>query len=328
MGENVDRLGVRAADEFAVAHELQPLDQALIDKAVQKVHFLRAFLEHRGNDVFHHFLLKIHILLQRRKRDFRLDHPELGGVARRIRFFSAERRAKGVDVAERLRKDFRVQLTRNSQRHRLSEEIPRVIDLAVLRHRERVGIERGHAEHLARALAVAAGNQRGVHIEIALVVEEAMNGLRGGGAHAEGALEQVRPGAQVLNGAQVFQRVALLLQGIVHRAFADHGDGLGLQLEGLLHVGREHQRAGEFHGRAQSDLPGQLAIIGQLVRLQNHLKVPEIASVVQLDEGEGFGLAHRAHPAVDRDVGQVRRRHFRIELLNENVRHENALLSI
>ena len=54
-----------------------------------------------------------------------------------------------------------------------------------------------------------------MHIDKAAIVEEAVDGLRRQGAHAEGALEEVGARPQMLDRAQVFQRVAFFLQRIV-----------------------------------------------------------------------------------------------------------------
>ena len=154
--QNPDRVGVGAAHEFAVAHELQALDEAFVHEAVQEGHLLRALLQHGGDDVLHHVLLQIHVLLQRGEGDLRLDHPELGGVAGRVAGLGAEGRAEGVHVAERHGEDLGVELARHGQRHRLAKEILGEVHLAVFGQGLRVCVQRGHAEHLARALAVAA----------------------------------------------------------------------------------------------------------------------------------------------------------------------------
>ena len=248
-------------------------------------------------------------------------------MAGRVAGLGAEGRAEGVHVAERHGEDLGVELARHGQGHRLAEEILGEVHLAFVGQGLRVGVQRGHAEHLARALAVAAGDQRGVHVQVAHVVEEAVDGLRCHRAHPERALEQVRAGTQVLNCAQVLQRVALLLQRIVRRALADDGHAVGLQLKGLLHVRREHQRARHLDGRTHADGTGRLGIVGQLGLLQNDLKVAEVGAVVQLDEGEGLGLAHGAHPAVDLYLRNILLRHAGVELTYQIVFHVTSLIS-
>ena len=185
----------------------------------------------------------------------------------RVGRLGAEGGAEGVDVAEGHGEDLGVELAGHRQRHGLAEEVLAEIGLALIRQRAGVGIDGGDAEHLARALGVAAGDQRGVHVQVALVVEEAVDGLGRHGAHPEGALEQVGPGPEVLDGAQVLQRVALLLERVVRWALAHHGDLLRLQLEGLLVLGGDDQRALGLDGRAGGDALDDVGIVRQPVCL-------------------------------------------------------------
>lgn len=53
------------------------------------------------------------------------------------------------------------------------------------------GVERGHAEHLAGALAVTRGDDGGVDVDKALLLEEAVNGGSRDRADAEHGAEQV-----------------------------------------------------------------------------------------------------------------------------------------
>ena len=151
-----------------------------------------------------------------------------------------------------------------------------------------------------------------------------MNRLRGDGTNTERALEQVCARTQMLNRAQIFQRVALLLKRIVHRTLANDHGGVSLQLEGLLHAGRKHQRAGKLNSRADGNLLDDFAVIIQLFLLKNHLQVAEIAAIIQLDECESLGFAGSAHPAVDLDVSQISCGHVGVEFLNEIMRHNRC----
>ena len=67
-------------------------------------------------------------------------------------------------------------------------------------------------EHFARALAVAAGDDRRVHIDKAVFVEELVDRIGRRGTHAERRVEQIRSRTQVCNRAQVLDGVALFLQ--------------------------------------------------------------------------------------------------------------------
>ena len=306
--QDVDRLGVGAAHEVRVAHGAQALDQALVHEAVQELHLVRALGEYRVDDVLNHVLLKVHVLLQGGESHFGLDHPELGRVALGVGALGAEGRAEGVHVAEGERQRLGVELTGHGQGHGLAEEVLTVVDRAVL-PAGRVGkVERRNLEHLARALAVAAGDQRGVDVDEAAVVEEAVNGLSRHRADAEGALEQVGARAQVRDGAQVLGRMALLLERVVDRAFAQHAQRLGLQLERLRHIGRDDQAALGLDGAAHGDLFGDFAVIIQAGFLHDDLQVSEAGAVVELDERKVLGFAHGTHPALHANAGNILRR--------------------
>ena len=83
--------------------------------------------------------------------DLRLDHPELGQVARRVGVLGAEGRAEGVDLAQRQAVRLDVELAGDGEERLACRRSPcgsRSCPSVVARQ---VGqVERGHAEHLAR----------------------------------------------------------------------------------------------------------------------------------------------------------------------------------
>ena len=91
------------------------------------------------------------------------------------------------------------------------------IYFSVLCSRGIVKVESRHSEHFARALAVADGDKRSIHIDKAVFIEEFMNGECRRGAHAENRIEKVCSGAQIRYSAEVFKGVTLLLNGVVRR---------------------------------------------------------------------------------------------------------------
>ena len=66
--------------------------------------------------------------------------------------------------------------------------------------------------------------------------------------------------------------------------------------------GGGNQRAGGGQGRADADAADQIAIILDILLGENDLQVFEERAVIQLDESKGFGIAHGAHPAADRNL--------------------------
>ena len=223
-------------------------------------------------------------------------------MARGIAALGAEGRAEGVNVAEGHTIGFHVQLAGNGQARGLAEEILREVDAAVFPARRVFGIKRGHAEHFARAFAVAGRNQRSMHVHKSLIVEEFVDGLRRQRTDAEDRAEQVRARAQMRDGAQELDAVLLFLQRIIGRRRADDRYARRLQFERLLRRGRGHERAFRLDGAADVQL-GDFFIIGNVGLFDHDLQGLEAGAVVQGDKSERFAVAHSAHPAADADAG-------------------------
>ena len=82
--------------------------------APDRFQFPRAVLEHRLHDVADQAFAQRHHVFQVRVGRFRLEHPEFGEVAARLRFLRAEGRPEGVDLAERHGRRFDVELARTA----------------------------------------------------------------------------------------------------------------------------------------------------------------------------------------------------------------------
>jgi hypothetical protein len=146
------------------------------------------------------------VVVQVGEGDFRFDHPELGQVARGVRVLGTEGRAEGVDLAQRQAIGLDVELAGHRQVGLLAEEVLVLKSIAPLSVRGHVReIERGDAEHLPGALAVAGGHDRRVDPEEAALVEEAVDGLGDAVAHARHRAEGVGARAQVRHFAQELQ---------------------------------------------------------------------------------------------------------------------------
>ena len=280
---------------------LQTLPQALVHKAVKEVDLIGAALQHPADDVLDHSLGHVHVAGQITEGHLRLDHPELGGVALGIGVLSTEGGAEGVHIAEGHGKVLGVQLAGHGKAGLFAEEVLGVVHLAILGLGYVVEVEGGHLEHLAGALTVGAGDDGGLDIDEAPALEELVDGVGRHGADAERGGKQIGAGPQVLDGAQEFHAVALLLQGIVGGGLALHLDSGGLDLQRLLGVRCQHYGAADDQGRAHV-LRGDLLIIGQLPGGHDHLQILKAGAVVQLDEAEGLHIADGTRPAADRDL--------------------------
>ena len=299
--QNLHRVGVADAAKVAGHHVLQPLLQPLIHKAVEKVDLIGAALQHTADDVLDHGLGHVHIASQVAEGHLRLDHPELGGVALGVGVLGAEGRAEGVDIAEGHGEVLGVELAGHGEAGLLAEEVLGVVHLTVGGLGDVVQIQGRDLEHLACALAVRAGDDGRLNVDETPALEELVDGVGRHGADAERGGEQVGAGAQMLDGTQELHAVALLLQGVVGGGLALHLDGVGLDLQGLLGLRRQHHRAADDKGRAHV-LRGDLLVVGQLLGGHDHLQIPEARAVVQLDEAEGLHVADGLGPAADSDL--------------------------
>ena len=302
---------------------LQPLLEALIHEAVEEVQLLGAFLHDFPDDVLDHGLCHVHIALEVAESHLRLDHPEFGSVALGVGVLGPERGTEGIDIAEGHSEVLGIELAGDGEVCGLSEEILGEVHGAVLLAGRVLGIQGGDPEHLSGALTVAGGDDRGVDIDKAPLLEELMDGVGRYAPHPEGGGEEVGAGPQMLDGPQEFHAVALFLQGIVRGGHALHSDGGSFDLQRLLGLRRQHHGAGDDQGGTHV-LAGDLLVIFQGTRVHNHLEVAEAGAVVELNEAEGLHVPDGAGPAAhhDRLTGEsfavgVDRRDFRIT-------HENS----
>ena len=298
--EQLDSLGIRHMAEIGGHDVVQAVDEALIDKLVEERHLLRCMLEHIGDDELDHILGKLHVVGEVGKRDLRLDHPELCCVAGGVGVFGAEGRTEGIDIAERLCKRLAVELAGDGQVRLLAEEVLAVVDLAVLSAGQVIEVKRRDLEHFACALAVGAGDERGMDIDEIALLEEFVDGVGDQTADAEHGLERVRARTQMRHGTQILHRMAFGLDGIIRRGRAFDKDLAGLQFKRLLRVRRQDERTGDNHGCADVQLGnfGEICKFGAVDDL--HLR--EKCAVGQVDEAEVLTGTQIAHPAADLDL--------------------------
>ena len=304
--ENLHGLGVAHPAEVGGGHMLQPLLQALIHEGVEEVHLIGALVHDIADDILEHILRQIHVVVQIGEGDLRLDHPKFRSVALGVGVLRPEGGAEGVNTAEGHGEVLAVELAGDGQIGLFAEEVLGIIHLPVLGLGHVVQVQGSHLEHLTRALTVGGGDDGRVDIDKAPVLEEAVDGVGSHGAHPERGGEQVGAGPQMLDGAQVFHRMPLFLEGILRRGGALHRDGVRLDLQRLLGLGRQGDHARHDQGRAHI-LAGDLLIIGQLLRLHDDLKVFEAGAVVELDKPKGLHVPDGTGPAADRDLSAAER---------------------
>ncbi|MPM10171.1 hypothetical protein SDC9_56496 [bioreactor metagenome] len=301
-----DGLCVAQAHKVVFEHILEPLQQAFVDELVKELHLGGAAVEHGLDDVLDHRLGDVHIPREVAERHLRLDHPELRRVARGKAVLRAERRAEGVDIPESHGERFAVELAGNGQVGRLAEEVAAKIDLAVFILWHIVQRQGRYLEHLPRAFAVRTRDQRRVDVDEPALLEELVNSRGHNGAHAERRLKGVCPRAEMLNGAQVFERMALFLQRVIAGASAFEHDFVCVDFERLRRVRRNHELAFDRNCAAGRQPVAKISIVA----LEHDLDGRKAAPVGQFDKAEGFPLAHGAHPAAYADLARVRFRRF------------------
>ena len=300
LAEDLHSLGIGDAAEVGVGHVAQTFHQTLVHEGVEECHLIGALVHDVVDDILDHVLGQVHVVFQIGESDLGLDHPELGGVALGVGVLGAEGGAEGVHTAEGHGEVLAVELAGHGQAGLLAEEVLRPVHGAILQTGRIVHIQRGHLEHLTGTLAVGGGDDGGVDVDKATVLEEAVDGVCGGGANAEGCGKQVGAGTQVLNGAHIFYGVALLLQGIIGGGDALHLNGNGLDFQRLLGLGSQDDLALDDQGGAHV-LAGDFLVIAQDISVQDDLQVLEAGAVVKLDKAEGLHVTDGTSPAHDGD---------------------------
>ncbi len=190
--QDLRRLVVRHARERAL-HLLE-----LAGVALENLQFLLPALEHALDDRDDEPLGQLHHVVERRIRDFGLDHPELGQVTAGLGLLGAERRTEAVGPPER---------------HRVGL----VIELSALREVRRLVVEVLHRKERRRAFARRRREDRRIGEDEAAVVEEVAHGVDDFVANPQDRLLARRADPQVAAIHQVVDAVLLRRDGIVLR---------------------------------------------------------------------------------------------------------------
>ena len=294
--------GFRVVEDLEVrVHDvLQLVEEAFLHELVEELEFRGAALHDGADDIFHHVLGDFEDVRQFGERDLRFDVPEFGDVPLGVGLLRAEGRAEGVDLAEGRRGHLALELSRDGQAGLLAKEVVRVVVLGALVVRLRAERLRGDFEHLPRAFRVGPGDERGVDIDITVLLEVFMDGGRQRRAHMEHRIEGVRAQTDVRHGAQELERVAFLLQRVVRGAVAEQFDLRGVDLHAALFVhGARHDRAGDAQRHAQPEEVRERIALGKFGFIDDDLDVFERGPVVEFGERHGLRVPGRADPAAD-----------------------------
>ena len=303
----VDGFGVAQTHELLAYHGLESRDQLFVVVLVKELEVVAAVVEGVVDAVFQEILGEVHVFVDVDECDLRLDHPELGQMARSIGVFGAERRAEGVDCTEGGGAQLAFELTGYGERCRLAEEVGGVVYGTLFGARQVVKVEGGDLKHSAGSLAVACGDQRGVQVEETALLEVAVDGVGQSGAHAEHGRERVGARAQVGDFAQELKRVAFLLQRVCL------GVGTAVEFE-LLHLDFNalalalalHKDTRGCEGRTGGERLQLL--VGEGVHVEHQLDVADRGAVVEGYELHIFVAAMGTDPSLDADLLAQKRR--------------------
>ena len=292
-------LGIGNALEGVVDDVVGGGQHRVVDAIVEEGHILRALLQYRVEDVLEKFFGQIHVAHQVAEGSFGLHHPKLGQVTGGIGIFGPKGGAKGVHVGKGHGHDFGFELAADGQVGGFTKEVLAVVNPPV-RALGWVGqIQPRHGKHFPCPLAVAGGNDGGMDPQKALLVEELVNGLGAGVAHAKDGSEGVGARSQMPQRPQILKGVPLFLEGVgltVRRA--EDGDGFPLQFHPLALTGRLHQGATNGHRRPGGEVFDHGVVVRQ-VGVEHHLQARHGGAIVHLHKGEALGLALGAYPALD-----------------------------
>src|SRR5689334_24569333 len=133
-------------------------------------------------------------------------------MAAGIRVLRAERRAERIDLRHRHAIGFDVELSGDGEERLAPEEVLAEVNFALGRARQIHEVERRDAEQLAGAFRIRSGDDRRIDPEKAMLVEETMDRLCDGVAHACDGADHVGARAQMRDLPEELERVRLWLK--------------------------------------------------------------------------------------------------------------------
>ncbi len=95
--QDVDTFGIGQAHEGFLEYTLQTLQEGLVDHLVEELQVVLAVVQCPTDTVFNEVFFQVHQLLLVEESHFRLHHPELCKVARRVAVLGAEGGSEGID---------------------------------------------------------------------------------------------------------------------------------------------------------------------------------------------------------------------------------------
>ena len=223
---------------------------------------------------------QLHIVQDIIESHFRLDHPELGQVARRIGVFRTESRTECINLSQSRSRQFTFQLSGNGQARLFTEEIVIINDRSVFILLQIIEVHGRHLEHLTRTFTVGSCDQRCMEIEEPSVMEKFMNGISHVMTNTEHRSECIRTWTEMSDLTQELHRMAFFLQRIsirIGRTVNFYFSSLDLHI--LAFSLRLHQRT--VYTDTRTCCYRLQKFFAQLVHVYNDLNIIYCRTVIQ-----------------------------------------------
>ena len=156
---------IRHSSEIGILYLFQSFFQRCINTFIEESHFFRTFFIDVGNAELDEIFNDVHVIFQIRKCHFRFNHPEFSKVVCCIGVFCTECRTECIDITECHCIGFRLQLTGNSQRSMLAEEVLFILTV----------ISGCNSKCFTCTFGIRTSNQWCIDIDKSLFLEECMN---------------------------------------------------------------------------------------------------------------------------------------------------------
>ena len=278
--QNLDSFRIRQTDEIVFQHSLQTFDQTLIEHIVQEFDIIHTVVQSPLYTILDELFRQLHIVQDIIESHFRLDHPELGQVARRIGVFRTESRTECINLSQSRSRQFTFQLSGNGQARLFTEEIVIINDRSVFILLQIIEVHGRHLEHLTRTFTVGSCDQRCMEIEEPSVMEKFMNGISHVMTNTEYRTECIRTWTEMSDLTQELHRMAFFLQRIsirIGRTVNFYFSSLDLHI--LAFSLRLHQRT--VYTDTRTCCYRLQKFFAQLVHVYNDLNIIYCRTVIQ-----------------------------------------------
>ena len=298
--QNLHAPRVIQADKVFLEDAFQTLYQALVDHLVEEIQIILAVVKSPTDAILDEILLDVHQLRQVNEANLRLYHPEFSQMAGSVAVLGTERRTEGIDGTQCCSTQLSFQLTGHGQRCLLAKEIIRVYDTAILILLQVIQVLGCHLEHLASAFAITGSDERGMEIEISMLVEISMDSHRHIVTDTHHGTKGIGTETHVSMLAHVFKSLAFLLHGIVASACSQDFYLLRLNLTCLTCSRTLHK----FSFHAEACTCGDLLqhLFTEIGIIPHNLHILDRGTIVQSNKENAFAPTLGTYPTFHANI--------------------------